>query len=109
MYCEQDDWDPTPDLLVPPFFHSYHDLLHYSRLKRLEGAVTKVFAEVREDLRELRVKKGGGGGRSGSSGGGVSAATSTSSFVEEREGKRAKVDVGGSAGAAGEGKEWLNG
>lgn len=47
MYCEQ-DWDPTPDLLVPPYCYSYYNSYHYSRLKPLEGAVQKVFAEVRE-------------------------------------------------------------
>jgi len=49
MYCEQDDWDPTPDLLVPPYFHSYHDFLHHSRMRPSENAVRQVFAEVRKD------------------------------------------------------------
>ena len=69
----------------------------------MKGAVTKVFAEVREDLKELRVGNGGGGGRSGSIGG-VSAAVSSSSLCEEREGKRAKVGVGDLAGTAGDGR-----
>jgi len=90
MYCEQDDdWDPTPDLLVPPYFHSYHDFLHYSRLRPFENAVRQVFAEVREDLRELRVNKGG---RSSSSGGSLASASSSSSLLE-REGKRAKLEA----------------
>ena len=93
MYCEQEEWDETPDLLVHPYFHSCHDFLHHARLRSLEGAVRQVFAEVREDLRELRVNKGGRGGRSSSDGLMASASSSSSSHLEWREGKRAKVEA----------------
>jgi hypothetical protein len=52
-YTEQDEEDPTPDLLVPPYFHSHHDLRHQARLRGLEPQIEAVFARVGEDLREL--------------------------------------------------------
>lgn len=58
-YTAQDDpWDPTPDLLVPPYFHSHVDLHQYARLKPLIPQIEEVFARVRDDLNELAAVQG---------------------------------------------------
>ena len=58
-YTPQDDpWDPTPDILFPPYLHSYHDLPHYARLRGLMPQIEAIFTKVRDDLKELATRYG---------------------------------------------------
>ena len=58
-YTPQDDpWDPTPDLLIPPFFHSLHDLPNLARLQGLRPQIEAIFVQVQEDLKELAARHG---------------------------------------------------
>ena len=43
MYTDQDDEDDaTPDLLLPPYFHSHHDMMLTPRLNLLDPAIQNV-------------------------------------------------------------------
>ncbi len=53
-YTEQDEEkDPTPDLLLPPYFHSHQELLRLARLARLRPQIEAVYMQVAADLEEL--------------------------------------------------------
>lgn len=52
-YTTQDEWDPTPDLLLAPYFHSLHGLPDLARLRALMPQIEGVFAQVGRDLQEL--------------------------------------------------------